>query len=66
MLISGELSSGTIVHIEADDAFSSDDESMDECGVPVKKKAKTPAKLRFRMEGEVITEPLTSPAELYI
>lgn len=52
MLISGELSSGTIVHIEAEDTNLSDDDdsSMDECGVPLKKKAKKSGKLHFRVE----------------
>lgn len=52
MLISGELTSGTIVHIEAEDTASDDDDSsMDECGVPLKKKAKKSGNLlHFRVE----------------
>lgn len=50
MLISGELTSGTVVHIEAEDSTSDDESSLDECEVPLKKKAKTPTKLRFRVE----------------
>ena len=56
MLISGELASGTVVHIEADDSLS-DDDSMDPCGVPLRKKAKTPAKLSYRVELDKNAEP---------
>jgi len=38
MLISGELTSGTTVHIEAHD---SEDDSLDDCNIPVAKKSKT-------------------------
>lgn len=53
MLISGEIGSGTIVHIEAESSVFEDDDSMGACGVPLKKKAKTPAKLSYRMELEL-------------
>lgn len=43
MLISGELTSGTVVHIEAEDSSSLEEG-------PIGKKAKIPAKLRFRVE----------------
>ena len=54
MLISGELSSGTVVHIEAEPSSAASDKesSVDECGVPLKKKAKIPSKLRFRVEDD--------------
>jgi ATP-dependent Clp protease ATP-binding subunit ClpB len=43
MLISGELTAGMIVHIEAVD---SDETSLDDCGVPLKK----PTTLSYRLE----------------
>ena len=46
MLISGELSSGTTVHIEAVD---SEDDSLDDCNIPVAKKART---VRYRVEND--------------
>lgn len=50
MLISGELASGSVVTIEAESSTASDNEfSADECGVPLRKKAKT-SKLHFRVE----------------
>ena len=61
MLISGELGSGTIVHIEADNSVADDgddDSSMDACDTPLKKKVKTQAKLRYRVETDGSAEPL--------
>ena len=67
MLISGELSSGTIVHIEADNSVADDgddDSSMDTCDTPLKKKVKTQAKLSYRVETDTNAEPpLESGAE---
>jgi len=58
MLISGELTSGTVVHIEAEDP-SSDDDSMDPCGVPLKKKAKRASVLKFRLEEDMVPDNIT-------
>ena len=44
MLISGELTSGTVVHIEAQDTSDLDNDA------PVRKKLKTAANLKFRVE----------------
>eukprot|EP00980_Cylindrotheca_fusiformis_P002240 scaffold517_cov119-Cylindrotheca_fusiformis.AAC.23 len=49
MLISGELRSGTTVHIECADFGEGDDSSLDDCSQPLVKRART---LVYRVENE--------------
>jgi ATP-dependent Clp protease ATP-binding subunit ClpB len=49
MLISGELASGTTVHIECADDNGDEDSSLDDCNHPLVKRART---LRYRVENE--------------
>jgi len=51
MLISGELTSGCVVHIEAVDGGGEDDSSYDDLNVPLQKKAR----LRYRIERPAAT-----------
>lgn len=54
MLISGELSSGTTVHIEcADDSNEEEDASLDDCNEPLAKKAR---ELVYRVEHDAAME----------
>lgn len=59
MLISGELAGGTTVHIEA---LDTEDDSLDDCNVPVAKKARL---LRYRVENdpEVMDENMETSEE---
>ncbi|CAB9524733.1 protein ClpB [Seminavis robusta] len=57
MLISGELSSGTTVHIEAEDSSSDEEDSMDSCGLPLKKKSRKSG-LRFRVVEDTSPEAM--------
>jgi hypothetical protein len=53
MLISGELTSGMVVHIEAAEL---DESSLDDCGIPLKKQ-KTHA-LKYRIEKDEQAEDM--------
>lgn len=65
MLISGEISSGHIVHIEATGS-SDDDESYDDINVPLRKKARLQYRLEREESGGMEIEHTTTDGDMVI